>query len=86
MNDVNQDINYSRRGPWDVPAKEYYDKSPFSITVIIHNLENDTIDKEFELNYGNYEDRKFLGKITNWAIKNGRSVETIAKSDWISGK
>ena len=42
---------------------------------------NDDVVFETELDYANYADRKRLGRITAWAVMNGHSVETMAKSD-----
>lgn len=80
MNEINQDIDYSRRGEWDAPLPKFVkDKS---ITVLIHDLQKETIENEFQLNYGSFEDRKFLGRLTYWAISTGRSVETLSVDDW----
>lgn len=80
MNDINQDTDYSRRGPWDDKLKEYV-KEHF-ISVLIHDIETDIIEHEFKLDLGNSDDKKFLGKVTFWATSNGRSVETMSVEEW----
>lgn len=79
-NKHNQDVDYSRRGPWDLPLPKYVDKK--EIVVLIHDLQKETIEQEFKLDYGSYDDRKFLGKLTYYAINNGRSVETLSVEEW----
>ncbi len=85
MNDINQDIEYSRRGPWDTPLKEY-NKSETPIVVIIHDLtkneDQDTFESCHRINYASWEDRKFLGKLSFWAYNNRRSVETMTVEEW----
>lgn len=74
--------NYTndRSGPWAAPLRNF-DKEERPIKVFIYNLENDSIENEFILNYGSFEDRKFLGKLTFYCITNGRSVETLLLKD-----
>lgn len=68
------------QGPWDTPVREYV--KSLLMVVIIHNLTNDRVESEFAIDYGNIDDRKFLGRISFWAISNGRSVECISKKDY----
>lgn len=52
------------------------------IRVYIIDLANgDEVVHEEELDYSNNADRKRLGRICFWAIMNGHSVETMARSD-----
>lgn len=67
-------------GPWDIPLRQYITTLP--IVVMIFNIQNDCIEKEIVIDYGNADDRKFLGKISFWAYSNGRSVECISKTDY----
>lgn len=71
-------------GPWDVPLREFV--KTFPIMVTIYNLKNNEIVKEQQIDYSSYEDRKFLGRITHWAITAGHSVETMALSDYEAEK
>ncbi len=80
MTEINQDVDYSRRGPWDAPLASYNKHKP--IIVLVHDLHKETIEQEFRLDYGAYDDRKFLGRLSFWAINNERSIETIAADDW----
>lgn len=84
MNEYNQDIDYSRRGPWDVPLRSYIKE--LKIVVLIHNLETEEIEKEFYLDYGSMDDRKFMGRLSFWCVTNGRSLETLSTDDWKSMK
>lgn len=74
MNDNN------RRGAWDLPLPKYIYKK--EIVVLIHDLSKETIEQEFKLDYGSYEDRKFLGRLTYYSITTGRSVETMSVEEW----
>jgi hypothetical protein len=50
--------------------------------VVVFNLQdNDEVVLEKEIDYGNFEDRKWLGRITHWAMTNHHSVETMALVD-----
>lgn len=81
-NEFNQDIDYSRRGPWDAPIRGGFVKQHL-IYAVIHDLKTeDTIDYEIKLDLGNSDDKRFLGKITFWATSNGRSVETMSVEEW----
>ena len=48
---------------------------------IIDLAHDDDVVYQTELDYANYADRKRLGRLTAWAVMNGHSVETMAKSD-----
>lgn len=63
------------KGPWDAPLREYVKNLPLVITV----TEGDTIVNKLEIDYGNYNHRKWLGKLTYWAVTNGYSVTTRSK-------
>lgn len=81
MNDnINQDTDYSRRGPWDAPLRTFVKEH--TVIAVIHDIDKESIDYEIKLDLGNPDDKKFLGKITFWATSNGRSVETFAPQDW----
>lgn len=52
------------------------------IMVFLIDLQHDDeVVLQLELDYANYADRKRLGRISFWAVMNGHSVETMAKSD-----
>lgn len=81
---MNDNVKYStdieRRGAWDAPLPSFNKHKP--IVVLVHDLEKEVIEQEFKLDYGSYDDRKFLGRLSFWAINNGRSIETMAVDDW----
>lgn len=63
------------------PRKIDYDK-PRPILVIMYDLRNeDNVVVEKELDYSKADDRKYLGKLTFWAISNHHSIETISMDD-----
>lgn len=62
--------------PWDAPVREYVKHFPMMISV----YDGDKLVKEQEIDYGKYEDRRFLGKLTYWALTEGYTVET-SKAD-----
>lgn len=74
-----------KTGAENVPmrAKDY--NAPCPIMVFVRNLsateDDDEIVKQLELDYGNVEDRRHLGKLTYWAITNGHSIETMSVKD-----
>jgi hypothetical protein len=69
-----------RRGIENIPLKEVNKNLP--ILVIIYDLRNgDNVVTETRLNYGDYEDRKYLGRLSFWALTNHCSIETIAITD-----
>ncbi len=52
------------------------------IFVFLIDLQNDDeVVAQFEIDYGNFADRKRLGRITAWAVMHGHSVETMSKDD-----
>ena len=69
-----------KRGIENVPLKEVNKNLP--ILVIIYDLRNnDNVVTEVRLNYGDYEERKYLGRLSFWALTNHCSIETIAITD-----
>lgn len=69
-----------RRGAENVPLREINKTTP--ALVIVYDLQNDDkILEEKRIDYGDVEDRKWLGRITFWAMTNHCSVETIALVD-----
>lgn len=73
-------MNAYRRGAENIPLKNINKHMP--ILVIVYNLrDNDAIVEEKWINYGDAEDRRWLGRISFWAYENHCSVETIAKVD-----
>lgn len=66
-----------KNGAENVPIRDFNTSTPIKIFVI--DLRNDdNVVKEVELDYGKSEDRKYLGKLTFWAIQNGHSIETMS--------
>lgn len=60
----------------------HFQRGPLPILVIVYNLLNeDDIAVEKEIDYSSFEDRKWLGAITHWAVTNHHSVETMAMID-----
>lgn len=54
----------------------------FPIVVSVYKSDDDKPIREEAIDYGNYHHRKWLGRITYWALSNGYLVETMARSDW----
>lgn len=63
----------------DTPSK-HIETLPMVISV--YRLNDDELVKQETLDYGIPSDRKLMGRITIWALQNGCSVETMAKTDW----
>lgn len=67
-------------GPEDFPLKEYVKTLP--IVVILYDIKSERAIREEKIDYGNYEARKWLGKITHYAVTHGYSVETMSQDDY----
>lgn len=78
---MNEIIKKLPTGPEDIPLQGGYVKS-FELMVIISNLDKDCIEREVKIDYGNAEDRRWLGRVSFWAATNGRSVETMSLKDY----
>jgi hypothetical protein len=61
------------QGPESVPLRDYVKSFPMTVTV--YDTE-DVVMREETIDYGNFEHRKWLGRITFWACSNGYLVET----------
>lgn len=69
-----------RKGAENVPLREINKQMP--ALVLIYDLKNnDALIEEKRINYGDVEDRKWLGRMTFWALTNHCTVETIALAD-----
>jgi len=69
-----------RNGAENIPLREI--NKNLQALIIVYDLKHD--DKpivEKRINYGDADDRKWLGRITFWALTNHCSVETIAIID-----
>lgn len=69
-----------RTGAENVPLREI-NKSLLALVLVYDLNNNDNLVTEKRINYGNMEDRKWLGRITFWALTNHCSVETISIID-----
>lgn len=50
--------------------------------VIVYDLENnDEVVKEVRIDFASFEDRKYMGRLTYWALTNHCTIETIALVD-----
>lgn len=68
-----------RKGAENVPLKDINKDMP--ILVLVYNLQTDALVEEKRINYGNAEERRWLGRISFWAFTNHCSVETYALAD-----
>lgn len=69
-----------RQGMENIPLKEI--NKSLKILVIVYDLRNQ--DKpiiEDVIDYGDYEKRKWLGRVSFWAFQNHCSVETMNLTD-----
>lgn len=70
-------ITPNLNGPESVPIRDYVEVFALKVSVLdIKN--NDKVIREETIDYGNFEHRKWLGRVTYWACKNGYAVETMA--------
>ena len=68
-----------RKGAENVPLKDINKDMP--ILVLVYDLGTDKLVEEKRINYGNAEERRWLGRISFWAFTNHCSVETYSISD-----
>lgn len=68
-----------RKGAENVPLREINKNMP--ILVLIYNLKTDELVEEKRINYGDVEERKWLGRMSFWAYNNHCSVETLSIVD-----
>ena len=69
-----------RKGIENVPLLSPNTDCPIMVFVIdLKN--NDEVVEQKELNLANHEHRKYLGKLTFWAVNNNHSIETMSVKD-----
>lgn len=67
------------QGPENIPLKNY--NKECQIVVTVWDNDDKLIRREF-INYGNYEERAWLGKISFYAYQNDYVVETQSKKNY----
>lgn len=73
--------NKYQPGEENLPPRHIVSRS-IPILVLVYNLrDNDSVAIEKRIDYSSMEDRKWLGRITHWAVTNHHSVETMAIVD-----
>lgn len=60
-------------GPEDMPLREYVKDFPITISIFD---QKDKLLRTENINYGNHEHRRWLGRVTHWACSQGWTVET----------
>lgn len=78
-------MNTYKKGLENVPLRQF-DNDPYPIMIIIRDLNidpeiGDDVVQQLELDYSKFDDRKHLGRLTHWAIRNKHSIETLALKD-----
>jgi hypothetical protein len=69
-----------RTGDEFKPLKEF--NTHFPAHVFVLDLKDDrVVIKHGQFDYANFDDRKWLGKLTFWALSQGYSIETVAAKD-----
>jgi hypothetical protein len=64
----------------NIPLRQINTSMP-ALIVVYDLLNNDNVALEKRIDFANYEDRKWMGRITFWALTNHHSIETIAIVD-----
>lgn len=65
-----------RNGPEFAPIRNYNTK----LLIVVNIYDNkDKLIRTEQMDYGNPEDRKWLGKLSYWAWTHGNTVETVAE-------
>jgi hypothetical protein len=67
-------------GPENSPLRQFV--KSFMVVVTVYDLKTENSVREEVIDFGDYEHRKWLGKITYWAVSNGYSIETMSKADY----
>lgn len=69
-----------RKGIENIPLRSPNTDCP--IMVFVLDLKNeDNVVEQKQLNLADPNDRKYLGKLTFWAVTNGHSIETMSVKD-----
>lgn len=66
-----------RKGAENVPLREINKQMPIMVFVINLQKDDEVVEQKL-LNYGDVEDRKYLGRLTFWAVTNNHSIETMS--------
>lgn len=67
-------------GAENIPLRQVNTSMP--ALIIVYDLHNDdAVVLEHRIDFASYEDRKWMGRITFWALTNHHSIETIAIID-----
>jgi hypothetical protein len=64
----------------NIPLRQINTSMP-ALIVVYDLLNADNVVLEKRIDFANYEDRKWMGRITFWALTNHHSIETIAIVD-----
>jgi hypothetical protein len=66
-------------GPWDVPLKEFNNHFLAQVTIweVIEGKDDKIITQKI-IDYGKFDDRKWLGRLTYWSLNKGYVIETEA--------
>lgn len=65
------------KGPENVPLKTVI--NDLQIVILIKDLKSNQIIRTEKINYGDREQRSWLGKVSYWAYNEGYSVETMSE-------
>lgn len=69
--------NVDLNGPWSAPPRRQHFDNHYLMQIVVFDPSKD--DKEMAvqvIDYGSADDRKFLGRLTHWAMENNYVVET----------
>ena len=73
---MNKENKSAPNGPWDIPLRYFIKSFPMVVSV----YDGEKLIYEEKIDYGNYEHRKWLGRVTYWGCNKGYVVET-SKAD-----
>lgn len=68
-------------GPESVPLRSFI--SSFKAIVLVRTIKDDILIRKEEIDYGDIEQRKWLGKVSYWAWQNDCYVKTLALKDYV---
>lgn len=71
----------NKNKPWELPLRQGIVTTLPIMAFVIDLRNDDNVIHQIELDLGKPDDRKYLGKITAWAVLNHYSVETMNKND-----
>ncbi len=69
------------RGPEDLPPKNYI--QDIELVILMRDIKSNRVIREERINYSDKDARRWLGKVTYYAVSNGYAIETLNAKDYV---